>query len=49
MKNETPLMHEEILEETGCTINKIIKMSELYPDVGRLSNKLHLFLPYLMK
>ena len=38
------MRQREILEETGCTINKIIKMSELYPDVGRLSNKLHLFL-----
>ena len=34
---------KEVLEEIGCKITKLYKISTVYPDAGRLSNKLHFF------
>ena len=44
-KNETPLQcaKKEAFEETGCRIKKIQKISTLFPDSGRMCNKIHLF------
>jgi ADP-ribose pyrophosphatase len=42
---ETPIdcAKKEVLEETGHKVIKLIKLSTLYPDSGRLSNKVHMF------
>ena len=42
---ETPSQcaRREILEETGHKVKKLIKLSSIYPDSGRLSNKVHMF------
>lgn len=44
-KNERPkkCAIKEVKEETGIELTYIKKMSSLYPDVGRLSNKVHMF------
>ena len=34
---------EEIKEETGLTVEKIIKMKTCYSDLGRIINKIHFF------
>ena len=33
----------EVLEETGHKIFKIYKLGSLFPDVGRMTNKLHMY------
>ena len=44
-KNEDPknCAIKEVKEETGIDLSYITRISILYPDVGRLSNKLHMF------
>lgn len=33
----------EVMEETGHLVKRLIKLSTIYPDSGRLSNKVHMF------
>ncbi len=44
-KNQKPsdCAKKEALEETGHKINKLTKIATLYPDIGRLSNRVHMF------
>ena len=44
-KNEKPKICaiREVKEETGIEINYIIKLGTLSPDVGRLSNRVHMY------
>ncbi len=44
-KKETPSLcaKKEVLEETGHKVETLKKMSILYPDSGRLANKVHMF------
>ena len=44
-KKETPALcaKKEVLEETGHKVETLKKLSILYPDSGRLGNKVHMF------
>ena len=37
------MVKKEVLEETGHKVETLKKLSILYPDSGRLGNKVHMF------